>query len=270
MELKDLASEINRRYPTRDWDQQCQRLVWNVIQILTGTSDNSMITYPTATAARLASSIESTNPGSAPVGAIHYWLRPAEGHVAVSLGGSSVLMTGTPHALGTGGYQLGKNYGVTTVQAYGRQMGNPYLGWSRRNGSNPSIENMIGSEPKKEAEDMPVLIKHPNTSIGLVTDAGDLVPISNMNQVNSLRATIVTRDIITLPNPQIWNELAALTAQKKSNQGQVDSAKLASDIAALLVAPVVEALKGVGSLTKEDVESAVASVTRAMLEKAVS
>ena len=140
MHINEIIQKLNARYPTRDWDQQCQRLIWNVIDILTGSV---AVTYPTAAAARDASHIESSDPSKAPVGAIHYWRNPAEGHVGVSLGGSKVLMTGTPAALGAGGVQKGTNFGITTVQAYSSARGNPYVGWSRRNGLNASLVGKI-------------------------------------------------------------------------------------------------------------------------------
>lgn len=139
MNLKKTIAWLNRTYPDRDWNQRCQQLVWNVIHYAAGIPESEMVTYPTATAARVASTIESTDASAAPAGAIHYWKNPAEGHVGVSLGGELVLMTGTPYALGEGGQQAGTNYGITTVTAYTRRMGNPYLGWSRRNGRNASI-----------------------------------------------------------------------------------------------------------------------------------
>lgn len=135
----DLAAWLNKTYPGRDWNQQCQRLVWNVVWRESGIAEGQMVTYPTATDARVASSIVSTDAAAAPVGAIHYWKNPAEGHVGVSLGGGSVLMTGTPYALGAGGTQLGANFGVTTVWAYNDRMANPYLGWAYANGANPTI-----------------------------------------------------------------------------------------------------------------------------------
>lgn len=139
MDVNAIAHKLNEMYPGRDWDQQCQRLVWNVVWLESGVPEGRMTTYATATDARLASTLVSNNASRAPEGAIHYWLRPAEGHVGISLGGGAVLMTGTPYALGTGGYQLGRNYGVTTVSAYTSRMGNPYLGWSETNGANPLI-----------------------------------------------------------------------------------------------------------------------------------
>lgn len=164
MNLKKTIAWLNRTYPTRDWNQRCQQLVWNVIHYAAGVPEGEMETYPTATAARLASTIESTDASAAPVGAIHYWKNPAEGHVGVSLGGERVLMTGTPYALGEGGQQAGTNYGITTVSAYTRRMGNPYLGWSRRNGRNASIitdKKPLPAPtpdivPEEEDEDMPI------------------------------------------------------------------------------------------------------------------
>lgn len=168
MNLKKTIAWLNRTYPDRDWNQRCQQLVWNVIHYAAGVPEGEMATYPTATAARLASTIESTDASAAPAGAIHYWKNPAEGHVGVSLGGERVLMTGTPYALGEGGQQAGMNYGITTVSAYTRRMGNPYLGWARRNGRNASIITdkkplpapTPASSPEEEDEDMwkPILI----------------------------------------------------------------------------------------------------------------
>lgn len=150
MELDQIVSWLNKTYPTRNWDQQCQRLVWNVIYCVMGyTRDSQMTTYATAAAARNASKIESTDALAAPAGAIHYWRNPAEGHVAIELGGGRVLMTGTPAALGAGGVQLGKNYGTTTVAAYSNARGNPYVGWARTNGSNASIVGKITTDAER-------------------------------------------------------------------------------------------------------------------------
>lgn len=145
MTLEELAAWLNETYPDRDWDQQCQRLVWNAVWKLSGVRESQMANYATATAARIASNIVSTDPAAAPVGAIHYWRNPAEGHVGISLGGGRVLMTGTARALGEGGVLLGTNYGVTTVAAYTKARGNPYLGWARTNGANPSIIDKIAT-----------------------------------------------------------------------------------------------------------------------------
>lgn len=146
MRVDQVIEWLNATYPSRDWDQDCQRLVWNVVWHVLGVPESVMNPpYPTATAARLASRIESTDASKAPEGAIHYWLYPADGHVAVGLGGSRVLMTGTKQALGDGGQMLGTNYGVTTVEAYSASKGNKYLGWSLTNGRYPSIVGKLGT-----------------------------------------------------------------------------------------------------------------------------
>lgn len=129
MQIDEVIRKINATYPDRDWDQWCQRLIWNVIYFAMGyTNDSQVVTYGSAAAARRASRIESPNASKAPVGAIHYWGQPADGHVGVSLGGSRVLMTGTPAALGAGG-----------VQAYSSARNDSYVGWSRTNGANTTL-----------------------------------------------------------------------------------------------------------------------------------
>lgn len=155
MDVLSLAKKINAARPGRDWDQQCQRLVWNVLQQIHGYTDaqgdRMLTTYPTARAAREASKIESTNAAAAPAGAMHYWRNPTvEGHVGVALGNGRVLMTGTKEALGSEGKLLGNNFGITTVDAYTKARGNPYLGWSRRNGANTTIVGRISDEPQKK------------------------------------------------------------------------------------------------------------------------
>ncbi len=173
MTLDQIVAWLNRTYPNRDWNQWCQRLVWNVVHVVSGTPEARMVTYETATAARHASHIESTDANAAPSGAIHHFRLPAEGHIGVSLGGEKVLMTGTKHALGEGGVLLGNNYGVTTVSAYSKRMGNPYLGWSRTNGANVSIVGKIGGAAAESENDMAKLI---------TTDKGDILVVDHNAQ----------------------------------------------------------------------------------------
>lgn len=144
MTLDEIVEWLNATYPTRDWDQRCAQLVWNVVHIVSSTPEARMATYDPAKAAYRASSIVSADAKAAPVGAIHYWANPTvEGHVAVGLGGETVLMTGTSAAL-NGGTLRGNNYGVTTVSAYSSRKGNPYLGWALAYGANTSIVGGIG------------------------------------------------------------------------------------------------------------------------------
>ncbi|MCA0377880.1 MAG: hypothetical protein LCH36_00365 [Actinobacteria bacterium] len=146
MTLTALAQWLNDTYPRRDWNQWCQALVWNVVWHVLGVPENALYPpYPSATAARLASRIESTDPLRAPAGAIHYWKHPADGHVGVSLGAGLVLMTGTPEALGAGATMLGTNYGTTTVAAYTAARRNTYIGWSLTNGRYPSLVGRLNS-----------------------------------------------------------------------------------------------------------------------------
>lgn len=157
----EIIAWLNARYPDRDWDQQCARLVWNAVYFVSDVTEAEMTSYDPAKDGYRASTIISRDPLAAPPGAIHWWQHPAvEGHVGVELGGGRVLMTGTPGALGVGGVTYGEGYGITTVAAYSRARGNPYLGWSRRYGANPSIVGLIGAKPttpqpqQKEDTDM--------------------------------------------------------------------------------------------------------------------
>ena len=127
-----------------------------------------------------------------------------------------------------------------------------------------------GGASQEGAFEMPALIKYPNGTIGFVSDAGELDLISDINEVNALLATVVSKPVVALPNPQIGNLLAARTARMRAQRTAVDPVKLAAEIAALMVGPVVEAVADAGGLTQADVEAAVEKVTKSMLEKAVS
>lgn len=174
MTLDQIVAWLNRTYPGRDWNQDCQRLVWNVVWCVTGVDESQLNPpYPTATAARLASSIESLDASKAPAGAIHYFKNPAAGHVGVSLGGESILMTGTKAALGKGATYFDGNFGITTVSAYVASMNNPYLGWSRQNGRFPTLIGKIGGAAAESEIDVAKLI---------TTDKGDILVVDHNAQ----------------------------------------------------------------------------------------
>jgi len=140
--LEEVTAWLDAEYPTRDWNQWCAKLVWNVVWFVSGVPEREMRSYDPATAARHASTIVSTDAAAAPPGAIQHWVMNPDGHVGVSLGDGLVLMTGDSEAL-AGGAMLGNNYGVTTVWAYNQAKGLKYAGWSHTYGSNPTIENQI-------------------------------------------------------------------------------------------------------------------------------
>lgn len=142
--------------------------------------------------------------------------------------------------------------------------------WARRDKAREgalSIINGGNADPLKGFE-MPVIIKHPNGSLGFISDAGELDAISDINEANALFATIVKTPTITLPNPQIWDLYAARTARLRAARAAVDPAALASNVAPLLVPAVVGALEDVTSLTVEEVETAVETATKKILREA--
>lgn len=159
MNIDEIAAGINARKPGRDWHMECQALVYWAGVAITG-SEAGRRTYGRAIWAYDASKIISLDPTTAPAGAIHYWERPiGHGHVAVGLGGESVLMSGTPHELGAARRMLGTNYGTTTVSSFMARGTQKYLGWARTNGDNPTLIGLIGgptspSLGEEEDEDM--------------------------------------------------------------------------------------------------------------------
>lgn len=136
MNISDIAAQVNAWHPRRDWHLMCQALVYWAGVAIAG-DDKHRRTYGRAIWAYDASYVESLDPLTAPAGAVHYWLYPVgHGHVAIELGGGTVLMTGTPHELGAAGVQYGTNYGTTTIASFMARDTQEYLGWSLTNGDN--------------------------------------------------------------------------------------------------------------------------------------
>lgn len=260
MNTDEISAWLNNTYPTRDWDQQCQRLIWNVIYRVMGyTSDSQMHTYPTATAARLASRIESTNALTAPAGAMHWWRNPAEGHVAVELGDGRVLMTGTPDALGAGGVMLGKNYGTTTVAAYTKAKGNPYLGWSRTNGANPTLIGLINrtrhNDAKQKVEDemsKPIIAMKldggPMNTLGVMIEPDGTVTGLNKGQWEFWRDRVKCVPV-ECKNPGHWEYLMGVMEQRRKRSG----VKLSQSDLDKITESIRDAVGGIKTVTAQDV-----------------
>ncbi len=84
-------------------------------------------TAPSAIDAYHASSIVSTDPTTAPVGAFHYWNIGLYGHVGVDLmGGGAVVFMASAHLAESWNPYIG----VNSIGAYGEASGAQYLGWS--------------------------------------------------------------------------------------------------------------------------------------------
>lgn len=112
---------------TRDWDQECQALAWNICNWF-GTAPKS---YLSANEAYHASKIVSKDPTKAPTGSFHYWNIGVYGHVAIGLGGERVLMASAHIA-----HSWGTHVGDQLVSKYNAITGAQYLGWSLTNGAN--------------------------------------------------------------------------------------------------------------------------------------
>jgi len=139
-----------------------------------------------------------------------------------------------------------------------------------------SGSSLAGGDPSSIEEiPMPALIRHPNGSIGFVSDAGELDAISTLNEVESLKAVGLVGNWVQLPDKNIWDTLTARTARLRAQRAtpgaDVDEAAIVAGIAPLLIPAVVEALKGVGSgLTAEQVKAATEAAVRAVFADAAS
>ena len=119
------------------------------------------------------------------------------GHVGVT--GSA---TNGPHVHVTKGDRQGAVFGASMSYLSDPW---PYI---QAGGSttNPTIEGMK----------MPALIRLPNGSIGFVSDSGELDSIGDLNEVESLKATIVPQGWIQLNDTLIWDKLASRTARLRA------------------------------------------------------
>ncbi|WP_294947701.1 hypothetical protein [uncultured Microbacterium sp.] len=140
----DLHNRLQIDYPHENWDGECAGVCYYVCRV-TGTVRRA---YASATDARRASVIVSTDPNAAPAGAFHHWSYRATingitkdwGHVAASFGGGWALMS-NPEAWDE---QWGIALGVTHVSDWtARRRGIvTYLGWSHTYGENTASITM--------------------------------------------------------------------------------------------------------------------------------
>ena len=125
LDVYNRAVAFASAHPTRSnggsWDQYCGALMMEF--------GGFGVSASTAHIAYLNSTIESTDPTTAPIGAFHYFNIGSAGHVGVDLlGQGAVVFMASSHlgdAWGSSGY-----LGVNSVDGYTSASGAAYLGWS--------------------------------------------------------------------------------------------------------------------------------------------
>ncbi|MFT3837363.1 MAG: hypothetical protein QM723_10250 [Myxococcaceae bacterium] len=104
---------------TTSWDGWCGALMMDF--------GNFSASAPSAIAAYRGTTIVSTDPTAAPIGAFHYWNIGQYGHVGVDLmGQGAVVFMASAHLADSWNPYIG----VNSVGAYGVASGAQYLGWS--------------------------------------------------------------------------------------------------------------------------------------------
>jgi hypothetical protein len=117
-----------------NWAENCQAAqFW--AERAAGLSDSQVQTYSTARAAYNASTIVSKDMASAPAGSFSYYDASSAGHVVTNIGNGYCINT-SPQSDGTHYYEFGHGLYISKLANY--TVG-AYLGWSRKNGSNPQI-----------------------------------------------------------------------------------------------------------------------------------
>lgn len=236
-DLAALTGWLNATYPTRDWDQRCAQLVWNVLYYVAGAGDESrIIPYDPALAAYRASVIESLDPHAAPPGAIHFWDYPApDGHVAIEWygGGTCLMTTSSPDT------RLGSSYGLRSVAAYTASKPTRYLGWSRAYGANRSICDYWTPDTTPDSEDDTMKLRatrNPDTGVIYVTNpvTGRRWHVPNPDYWTLLQAMKLVEPLQDWPDNVIQFEaqlLGALGAADADVEGAVASLNAKADAA---------------------------------------
>jgi hypothetical protein len=117
-----------------NWAENCQAAqFW--AERAAGLSDAQVQSYDTAKAAYNASSIVSKDMSTAPAGSFSYYNASSAGHVVTNIGNGYCINT-SPQSDGTHYYEFGHGLYISKLSGY---TGGAYLGWSRKNGSNPQI-----------------------------------------------------------------------------------------------------------------------------------
>lgn len=131
-----------REHPGKSLADQCQRYagyycLWSGFE-----TEGGIAGYGSAIEAYRASKIESKDPMTAPPGAMHYFDIGKYGHIGFALG--SGLMAHTS-ALGDTIENLGSHVKISTVKSYPYK----YLGWSKANGTKPSLVGKLSDANKQ-------------------------------------------------------------------------------------------------------------------------
>ena len=172
----ELKARVHADYPDEEWHNECAGFAYYVCRV-TGTVRRA---YPSATAARLASTIVSRDVAAAPPGAIHFWeywatiggVRADWGHVAVSLGGGLAAMSDPEDWEATWGNDLG----VTDVVAWTtRRRGVvTYLGWARSYGENTAniTTDQTSGDGSRPFNPTKPILEEDNTMLMLILKGG--------------------------------------------------------------------------------------------------
>ena len=134
----ELKARVQRDYPGAQWHNECAGFAYYVCRV----TGKVVRAYASATAARLASTIVSTDPDAAPAGAFHFWSYPGWvdgvyadwGHVAPAIGSGWAAMTDPEDSEADWGNDLGVSH-VASWTANRRGIVT-YLGWSYTYGAN--------------------------------------------------------------------------------------------------------------------------------------
>ena len=117
--------------PSYNWAENCQAAQFWAERAV-GVSPQS---YSSAAAARAASGTLTKDMSSAPAGSFSYYDASSLGHVVTNIGNGYCINT-SPQPDGKHYHDFGHGLYISRLVDY--TVG-PYLGWSRRNGSNPQI-----------------------------------------------------------------------------------------------------------------------------------
>lgn len=229
---------------TRNWDQMCQALVWQ----LCDNFGSAPVTYESAELAYQApeTKIVSFNAADAPFGAIHWWREPQPwGHVAMGLGNGRCVMASAGVDV-----SLGNHVGIVGVDSYTARKGYTYRGWSYTNGRN--------SVSTTNQEDFLVALSQYDQELTRNVSVETVETVRQMKKTLDALASgalptangypFPARDAVQNNLEMIAGTLRALAAKDT----RIDQAALGKQIAEALKPTIVEAVKQAGSGASAD------------------
>lgn len=132
MDVLELGNILQRTYPTRNWNNQCERVCWNGVYFAAGQPKPEFRGYDTANEARAASTVTRHSLAELQPGDTGWSQYPGDGHDWLYVGNGLALMASTH---GTRVHDFGRGLVVIEAASYPSE----FLGGTHKHGVWPEV-----------------------------------------------------------------------------------------------------------------------------------